>query len=51
MQFFSGDEEKEKNMFRVAVLVLSGPNNLAERERIRKLRMPGCDFSFVDQSE
>ena len=47
MQFVSGDEEKEKNMFRVAVLVLSGPNNLAERERIRKLRMPGFLLTFV----
>ena len=47
MQFFSGDEEKEKNMFRVAVLVLSGPNNLVERERIRKLRMPGFLLTFV----
>ena len=34
-------------MFRVAVLVLSGPNNLAERERIRKLRMPGFLLTFV----
>jgi len=42
-----GDEEKEKNMFRVAVLVLSGPNNLVERERIRKLRMPGFLLTFV----
>ena len=34
-------------MFRVAVLVLSGPNNLVERERIRKLRMPGFLLTFV----
>ena len=37
----------DENLFRVAVLVLSGPGNREQRENIRKLRMPGFLLTFV----
>ena len=37
----------DENLFRVAVLVLSGPDNREQREKIRKLRMPGFLLTFV----
>ena len=37
----------DENLFRVAVLVLSGPGNREERENIRKLKMPGFLLTFV----
>ena len=37
----------DENLFRVAILVLSGPDNREQREKIRKLRMPGFLLTFV----
>jgi len=39
--------EKEVDGYRVAVLVLSGPENFGKRQKLRKLKVPGFRLTFL----